>query len=417
MSNNSITLKEVNELLQDRYPTSQDDLNRLPFAKYLQELWKTGEEYQKHGPRVLDSMNVLLGDQPGEVVKGEAARQQIWNLQDVISKIRGLVGWDERTDALFRIAALYHDIGKYIIRERHPVIGWYIMQYIDAEEREKLRKLLDNEDDFRLLMIMLRDHDQFGVLCTGEASYPILLRAASLGDSLDAKKRVVSALLLCNLADIAATFDVDGETIDKLVCDWKWFLEALEHCSENRLRLDEYVIYETSRIPRVCERIRRLLAESSRDWKDRRGELNNEQLIGDQLETVFGSENAKREFASQFTRICKLDYGKRFFAALMEYSEGPPSGKEKRKLELWSNERMKTEDVIYAVFAILKRITSAYATMVRSDNGPGNLIGVELKDLTPENAPEKTARIIDLIVTSHYPGLTWMMSDAPAWYF
>jgi len=40
-----------------------------------------------------------------------------------------------------------------------------------------------------------------------------------------------------------------------------------------------------------------------------------------------------------------------------------------------------------------------------------------MKDLTPTNAPEKTARIIDLVLTRHYPGLIWMMSDAPAWYF
>ena len=78
---------------------------------------------------------------------------------------------------------------------------------------------------------------------------------------------------------------------------------------------------------------------------------------------------------------------------------------------------MSADDVIYAAFAVLKCITVTYAAMMRSDEGLGNLIGVELKDITPDNAPEKTKRIIELIVTSHYPGLTWMMSDTPAWYF
>ena len=47
----------------------------------------------------------------------------------------------------------------------------------------------------------------------------------------------------------------------------------------------------------------------------------------------------------------------------------------------------------------------------------GSLIGVEMKDLTPRNAPEKTAQIIELLHKSHYPGLSWMMSDCLAWYF
>lgn len=328
-----------------------------------------------------------------------------------------------------RFAALYHDIGKSIVRERHPVIGWYIAQHIKPGDREELRKLFDSEDDVRLLMIIIRDHDQFGVLSTGEASMPILLGTINSGESYDDRKRIISALMLFNLADIAGTIDMDGEATDRLLGDWQWFMGALEQCEKSGTRLDEYLVGMASRIrkaerapweaelqkshpnlgiPSVSERVRRLLMEASRRHPQRREEINDEQLIVNCLQTVFGSENSMREFAHQFAYICKLDYGKRFFEALIQHCEGNSES---------CRERATKDDVIYAAFGILKRITVTYAAMMRSGGRLGNLIGVELKDLTPDNAPEKTRRIIDLIVSSHYPGLTWMMSDAPAWYF
>ena len=308
-----------------------------------------------------------------------------------------------------------------------------MVQYIDPMEREKLRHILNNnEEDFRLLMIVLRDHDQFGVVSTGEASFPILLNAISSQENLDAQKRIISTLALCNLADIVGTFDVDGEATDRLIDDWQWLLGSIQYCSDSRFRIDEYLIKQASRIsggfhdswetelqrqergllsiPSLTERIRRLLMEASREYHERRKEFNNEQLITDTLEAVLGTQTAIQEFAVQFTHVCKLDYGKRFFEVLIKYCEGSSDSNEKR-------ERMSTENVIYAVFGVLKRITTTYAAMIRSGDGIGNLIGVELKDLTPENAPEKSERIIQLIINSHYPGLTWMMSDAPAWYF
>ena len=374
-------------------------------------------------------MNKLLLDPKEIFAPDHATRTQLNNLTEAVAVIRRTIGDSEKTDTLLRFAALYHDIGKSIIRERHPMIGWYIAHYIRPEEREKLRNLLQSEEDFRLLMIIIRDHDQFGVLSTGEASVPILLGAINRGESYDDRKRIISALALCNLADLVGTFDVDGEATDRLLGDWRWFMGALSYCATSGTRLDEHLIQQASRIrraaqmqwetdllksypyveiPNVSERVRRLLMEASRQFGDRRNEFNDEQLVAGCLQTVFGSENGMREFAQQFAYVCKLDYGKRFFQALVRYCEGssqPVRG------------RISKEDVIYATFAVLKRITVTYTPMMRSGDGPRNLIGVELKDLTPDNAPEKTDRIIELIVSSHYPGLTWMMSDAPAWYF
>src|SRR3972149_2959110 len=77
------------------------------------------------------------------------------------------------------------------------------MNILLSKEPEKLLKY--NLDDYlQLLLVLIRDHDQFGVLSTGEASYPILLRAAnSLGYKNEDAARVISASRRLNLADMA----------------------------------------------------------------------------------------------------------------------------------------------------------------------------------------------------------------------
>jgi hypothetical protein len=331
-----------------------------------------------------------------------------------------LQSWDrDGFHGLLRLGALYHDIGKYIIKERHPTIGWYVAEYIDPKEKAHLRQVLAERDEyFQLLLTIIRDHDQFGVLSTGEASYPILLRAARPVLSTLQPQHVLSALMMCNLADMVGTFRVDGQAVDRLVHDWEWMLRALKECELSGANLDELVFKQASEVTSVSERIWRLLVEASRRFPERKKELGNKDLVTNALRMVFGNDPALSQFARQFTRICKLDYGKKFFEALIEYCEGPRNPKIGRLPLRSSLERPEdVENVVYAALSILKRITTTYGAMLESGPGMGNLIGVEMKDLTPESAPEKTARIIDLIVRQHYPGLTWMMSDVPAWFF
>jgi hypothetical protein len=251
--------------------------------------------------------------------------------------------------------------------------------------------------------------------------------------------------------------------VNKVLDDWHWFLQALDESSHNNESLDSYVIRKASKERYVVRRISRLLMESSRNIEKRLDELkqpkeqneqDNEmrvkwtrrsdrrqggdlkeseeempdqleklvvsQLVRNQLETVYATQIPRRDFCIQFTHLCKMDYGKRFFNLLVEYCEGYPTSDDhtERRLKEWAkDERVSKERMIYNVLAILRRITSTYASMSHIENGVGNLIGVEMKDLTPENAPEKTARIIQLLRDSHYPGLSWMMSDCLAWYF
>jgi len=429
-----ISTKRANDILIERHP-EPEELEQFPFGGLLHQLYtsKENEGYPAHGKKVLAAMNTLLGNDPDKLLPDRGGDAEEHLLDDVQREIQRHFGkFDADTRALFRVAALYHDIGKYIIKERHPTVGWYTMEYLNPGEKDDLRALLGGREDYRqLLMIMIRDHDEFGVLSTGEASYPILLRAAnSLGNNVDDQRQILSAVMWLNLADMAGTdgLELTIDDIKKTISDWRWFLDALEPPKPpeaRKERLDEFVIKAASQEDLVEQRICRLLLEASREVPRRYDELRKpsnkglmvSHLVRELIRTVYPTDIPRQNFASDFTRICKLDYGKRFFASVVEYFEGPPESGEKRLLPKWARERVGTDDLIYAVLAILRRITSTYSAMTRSENGGGNLIGVEMKDLTPRNAPEKTAQIIKLLHDSHYPGLSWMMSDCLAWYF
>jgi hypothetical protein len=103
--------------------------------------------------------------------------------------------------------------------------------------------------------------------------------------------------------------------------------------------------------------------------------------------------------------------------ALVEYCDGPNEDNDNRTLPFCHPTRVEDERLIYAVLGVLRKINSTYLSMVLTPHGPGNLIGVEMKDLCPENAPEKTAQICRLLIDNHYAGQSWMMSDCLAWYF
>jgi hypothetical protein len=450
LNNPDINIEQAVQILERGFPSSEE-LTHFPFGCLLADIYDRmddeGKEFREHTCQVLRNMNILLSNDPGRLIK-DLHQSQKKEMLAVKSAIGDLFNsFDDNAKLLFRLAALYHDIGKYIIKERHPTVGWYTMEYLDQAHRDALRKLLGQREDYlQLLLIMIRDHDEFGVLSTGEASYPILLRPVnSLGDDKFDQKRIISAIMWLNLADMAGTrgLVLTADDLRKVLDDWQWFMQAVDLCSKRKQSLNRYVIHEASNEKKAIIRICRLLLESSRDCPERLREfrkpivpgkirrqggvipiehMNVFQLVRKQLETVYATSIPRQEFVTQFTHICKLDYGKRFFSSLVKYYEdlavnqpGPQSQAPKPQDQ--KSNRVETSDLIYAVLAILRRITGTFDSMEHIEDGTGNLIGVEMKDLTPKNAPEKTIQIIELLRKSHYPGLTWMMSDCLAWYF
>ncbi|HWQ46919.1 MAG TPA: hypothetical protein VN376_08635 [Longilinea sp.] len=426
-----ISCADANDVLIHNVPDPKK-LAEFPFGNELVQLWDQNKgEFVTHGRDVNININTLLGPNPENIVKVGITSKTSTRIKDIQTEvINPSINGEEKEDLelFFRLAALYHDIGKYIIRERHPTIGRYTLEYLDPDEKHALCVLLNNDEDrLQLLIEMIQCHDQFGVLSTGEASYPILLNAiSSWSNSPDLQKRAILSIMWLNIADMAGVpgFTIQDRDVAKVLDDLQWYMEAMVTCTNTKERLSEHIIQLTAEEERAIIRIERLLIESARSSQrcDRLSERNlktNEtrahELVRNQLKTVYPTAIPRRDFAYQFTHVCKMDYAKRFFECLIDYCDGPAS--KKCLLILRSETEIDDERLIYAVLAILHRITSTYAAMIDTKEGPGNLIGVEMKDLTPANAKAKTSQICKLLLESHYPGLSWIMSDCPAWYF
>jgi hypothetical protein len=96
-----------------------------------------------------------------------------------------------------RFSALYHDIGKSINRERHGILGRHLLETLSDKDTAELRNLLrfQGNDFFPLFIELIGHHDLFGMLCTGEASRPVLLDIMRMKDPpgfSDVRRRLTS---------------------------------------------------------------------------------------------------------------------------------------------------------------------------------------------------------------------------------
>ncbi len=142
-------------------------------------------------------------------------------------------GYDEEElNRLCLCAALYHDLGKAIARERHPYEGYHLVH--DLGSIQKIQRTGDrtlNEDFrewlcdgmahdagigyYRFFSKLMRYHDMWGNITTGEASVVMFSCALDLTESRVAGHTVfLGRLLLLNLADQFGTpslFQKDGK--------------------------------------------------------------------------------------------------------------------------------------------------------------------------------------------------------------
>jgi hypothetical protein len=246
-----------------------------------------------------------------------------------------------------RLAAFLHDTGKALEQSRHPILGWHVLLDLasvgqtDQKAKEvllsKLRRIDPSRPEavYRWLARLIRDHDKFGVISTGEASYVILGSLMRYGrGGTDTSLSQMRETWLLNLADIGGTelarptraeekdltplerdLHVRKDKFAALTSDWtivhqivsgKPFakaLEALRQASET----PEYTVV----------RIRRLLLERAGTW----GTLANyftEDLIEDTLETHFAPRDLL-SFCRELGMVAKLDYALQFWNELADY--------------------------------------------------------------------------------------------------
>jgi hypothetical protein len=398
-------------------------LTTLPYGEQLAALfYPAATEIRNNDPKgaphlhaVMESIALLLSDQPTDILADrtsplcptelasfETSCQQIWYgvSQDMATTALFPLAEHQATKTFLSVAALYHDIGKYVNTDRHPTIGWYLVSSMYPEERAKL-KLLLTRTELRTLLTIIRDHDKFGVLSSGEASLPLLASITHLmQEEVKVQEQRLTALMLVSLADMSASFPLSSCVAGTVIQDWSRFIKALENAWGDRGRLLPYVVQEARQYESTVERIRRLLMTVSRDDTGQWEAIDDKELISDILKTTF--TNRIDVFCEDFALVAKLDYSLRFFRLIVQ---------ECRRRGIIS-----TSSIAHIIVNVLKGIVDTYGEMLHARRGHYRLIGVEFSSLAPAHAPEKAKALIDLLLERPAEGLAWLLSDVPAWY-
>lgn len=248
-----------NEILDDKIHSLNDIIiddffpsyaHKVPFGQELEDLFFKGlrseDDFFIHGPNVIRFTKIILDleevNETSSHLKGlfkqdSGATNPRSLLMRAFNKIsqclyEGLTINDPRYNDekkkmtnLLSIAALYHDIGKYIRRANHPQLGANILRNSNEAQSRKLVDILDkmgrggNEPNvkhnrFSLVNSIVQHHDKFGVVSTGEAGLPIFSDILYFGSdnhetSIKGIKKNITSVMMINLADIAAVNRAD----------------------------------------------------------------------------------------------------------------------------------------------------------------------------------------------------------------
>lgn len=381
--------------------------NLVPFGHLLEDLFFLGKydhRFPIHGPNVIRFTKALFDNEksvPG-LYKADAEGHNPWDTfnKQYLLRIKDILIEGEAADTsgdlqekedsirnLLIVSALYHDIGKSIKNPKHPEIGANLIRNYDENERQKLTAFLsfsnsknvieNRQNRFALLTSIVQHHDKFGVVSTGEGAPPIfsdILYFASNRDNIPAIKKNVTAVMLLNLADIAAVntanknkiknaaeiakkikevrtkissgnaaredVQYEKEQIDNLlkICmeeksclgismrkiknvmqDWNELIDAIVETKGDRLALKEHLLHKEKNPSRTIERILRLVEESVITAEA--GELiNQDYLSKTTVEATFVSILGTYQFLSfceKYATVVKLDYGLRFFQSIV----------------------------------------------------------------------------------------------------
>jgi hypothetical protein len=225
--------------------TSKKFKEDLPHAELLQKMASLEKRDVKHFEAVVRHMNNLLDNNLGEVIDLSGSRNSIArdskgykNLEKIIVKINKEKDKEDiKTFLLY--TALYHDIGKAIIRPRHGPEGADIIKDSGLKDRKKFYNLGFKRPDFFFMSDLIRFHDYLAMVGTGEVSYLIFaevlypLSNVSLS-SAEYAERFLDYLLLLNLADIAGSIEgkVSSEDFTVLMHDFKVIESAHDNISK-----------------------------------------------------------------------------------------------------------------------------------------------------------------------------------------
>jgi hypothetical protein len=394
------------DLLKHKYFPSASSL--VPFGDLLEDLFFKGKydhRYPIHGPNVIRFTLALFNNENSDSTPGlykiGADGKNPWKefnlkyyhqIKDALVEKENPIGDPQENEDsvknLLLIAALFHDIGKSIKNAKHPEIGANLLRNFDENERLRLIPYLGSAKDkksmekniqnrFALLTSIVQHHDKFGVVSTGEGAPPIfsdILYFTSGKENLHAIKKNVTAVMLLNLADIAAvntanqgkiksaagiadnikklrekigsgdytSEDVKNEKnetnkllgicmeessclgishrkLTNVMIDWRDLIKAIDETDGSKLALKKYLLEREKTPSRAIERILRLVEESIITAEA--GTLANQEYLSQTtvegtLLSVLGTYQFL-SFCEKYATVVKLDYGLRFFQSVV----------------------------------------------------------------------------------------------------
>lgn len=172
--------------------------------KVKAEARKEGEQPPRtvleHIHEVLIYMDKLLGRKYSEIFDSQCmGSAELQNLSEIVEEL------NEEARSFLLWTALYHDIGKAVIKARHGPEGADIIKDSGDRDRERFRDLGLDRSDMYLMSDLIRFHKCLGSVGLGETSYLTLTEVLYpvTNISLTFEDKFLDYLLLVHLADAA----------------------------------------------------------------------------------------------------------------------------------------------------------------------------------------------------------------------
>jgi len=453
-----ISRQEADDLLRKGYPP-EDQLRRFPLGDVLVSIPQVDPRYGAqwaegkggatpgHIERVFEGLAILLSDTPNRIVAdwepslpfGQATffeqtlAETLGQGNCQSTQAQATFGSREQTEAFYRVLALYHDIGKAIIVERHPLVGWHLIKDVYKERVETelypflLRRdytqwanalnsgktvdaITTSEERACLTTFnhVVRYHDYFGILGTGEGSLPVTVDLIGLrgADPAEAKK-LFSTLLLITLADLYGSVSKIRPTLVEAYCgDWRMLCATIDNSKGDRAKFFESLREESQSPKATIRRLARLMrAAAPMEWQSA--------LVEEKVEEIFKDATLSRlyPFLNNFAMFCKLDYCIAFTTTLMKVA------------------KERGYDVtlpVNAMMTVLAELERGYGDLCKRSDGKWRRLGFEMAGLTRKPTTHKDLKertkskigetIADLLLKAGGLGKEWAIRECTMWF-
>jgi hypothetical protein len=453
----TITRAEANEILSKGYPTDEE-LKKFPLSDLLLQIpdvdprcGAQSDGKPGHLHRTIDGMNILLSDHP-ENICAKLADEKFLNFLNVFKNTYRKIfrDIDEKAFCRFdfnsimkpflRLLALYHDIGKSIITDRHSIIGWHLITDVHREEalyhlyplilginqadwESNLKKYNNDMDKFanpeerRLIKIfttVIKYHEHFGILSTGEASLPVMLDLIDFsGVEIDDARELFSVLMIMNLADVYGTIEVLPQKVE-IFCDdlgKLCYFISKKSVEGDRDKFYEALRVESQKPESTIDRLWRLMYEGAPSkWRAKIKKPIIEKIFNDVVYT------RKKDFMRNFALFCKLDYCLSFKNHLMNTAI----------LFTDKNINSSPNASIRNMINILSEMEKRYGDLCQRPDSTFRRIGFEMAGLTRKPATHKKKKqrqkskiadkIVELLLRPDTLGNGWAISECTVWF-